>query len=133
MRKLKIQPNQAGYGVQRGDTVLFQELDGGAGRYDRDIQRKSHTITVAWTVNAAKYEYLHAFYLVWSQNPSEAFLADLIIDNAELAEYQCYFRSPVNLTGKSGATYAVSAELEVVAIAPDVAAAIALIDGWEAE
>lgn len=132
MRKLKIQPNQAGYSIERGNTVLFQELEGGAGRYDRDIQRKSHTVNVSWTVNSAKYEYLQAFYMVWVQNPSEAFLADLIIDSSELAEYQCYFRSPINLNNKVGGTYTVGAVLEVLAIAPDVAEAIALIDGWEA-
>lgn len=132
MRKLKIQPNQAGYSVQRGNTVLFQELDGGAGRYDRDIQRKSHTVNVAWTLDKTQYDYLQAFYLVWTQNPSQAFLADLIIDTHAMTEYQCYFRSPVNLSNKVGGTYSVGTELEVVAIAPDVAAAIALVDAYEA-
>lgn len=131
MRKLKIQPNQAGYAVERGNTVLFQELDGGAGRYDKDIQRKSHTVNVAWTLNKTQYDYLQAFYLVWANNPSEAFLADLIIDTHAMMEYQCYFRSPLNLNNKVGATHTVGATLEVVAIAPDVAAAIALIDAYE--
>lgn len=115
MHTLKQCPNQQGYSVQIGNGVIGQQLDGGLPRFRTDIKNPAHTVAVNWVVDAADYQYLLAFYYVWARNPSQPFKADLIIDNAPLEEYQCFFASPIQLDSKNGNAFMVSAQFVVKA------------------
>lgn len=115
MNRLAYCPNQSGYSAAFGNDVISQELDGGGGRYRRDIRRKSHTASVNWLIDLAGYQYITAFYRVWARNPSQPFVAQLVIDD-ELKDYECFFRSPINLDSQEGLAYKVSAQLEVKAL-----------------
>ena len=110
--------NQSGYSVAFGNDVINQKLDGGGGRYRRDIRRNTHTVNVSWLVELQGYQYLTAFYRVWVRNPSQPFIAKLVIDD-ELKDYECFFASPINLNSQEGCAYSVSAQLEVKALLPD--------------
>ena len=52
---------------------------------------------------------------MWARNPSQPFVAQLVIDD-ELKDYECFFRSPINLDSQEGLAYKVSAQLEVKAL-----------------
>lgn len=115
MHKLKKCPKQEGYTFQLGNGVIRQKLDGGASRFENDIIGASHTVAVNWVVGYGDYQYLLAFYRVWERNPAMPFLADLIIDDAPLAEYECSFIDPIQFGGKNGKVFMLSAQLEVKA------------------
>lgn len=115
--KLDMCPDQAGYGVQRGTN--YNEIQTGAGntRIRRTSKNAEHIVTVSWTTDKNGYNFLQAFYRLWeSQSPKiEHFVLDLVIDDAELQEYECYFvaGSAPNLTSVLGFCYKVSAQLRV--------------------
>lgn len=118
LNRLAYCVQQSGYTVDFGSDVINQELDGGVGRYRRDIRRQSHLVNVSWVVKLKGYQYLTAFYRVWMRNPSQPFLAKLIIDD-ELKDYECSFKGPIQLNSKDGPVYRVSAQLEVKALIAD--------------
>lgn len=111
-------PRQSGYSVQRGSTVISQALDGGLPRNRKDIKRASHTVQVNWVVKKGGFEYLNAFYNVWSDNPSLPFKALLKIDSGRMEEYECYFADgmPPELMSIDGPIYNISAMFTVKAL-----------------
>ena len=126
LNRLAYCVQQSGYTVNFGSDVINQELDGGVGRYRRDIRRQSHLVNVSWVVKLKGYQYLTAFYRVWMRNPSQPFLAKLIIDD-ELKDYECSFKGAIQLNSKDGPVYRVSAQLEVKTLIADDAFDDALI------
>lgn len=118
LNRLAYCVQQSGYTVDFGNDVIAQELDGGPSRYRRDIRRNSHLVNVSWVLKLKGYQYLTAFYRVWMRNPSQPFLAKLIIDD-ELKDYECFFKSAIQLNSKEGLVYRVSAQLEVKALIAD--------------
>lgn len=118
LNRLAYCVQQSGYTVNFGNDVIAQELDGGPSRYRRDIRRNSHLVNVSWVLKLKGYQYLTAFYRVWMRNPSQPFLAQLIIDD-ELKDYECFFKSAIQLNSKNGPVYQVSAQLEVKALIAD--------------
>lgn len=116
LNRLAYCVQQSGYTVDFGTSVIAQELEGGPSRYRVDSKNNVHYVNSTWVVSAKGYQYLIAFFHVWQRNPSQPFLAKLIIDNAVLDEYECFFRNGgFRLDSKNGRIYTVSATLEVAA------------------
>lgn len=109
--KMDLCPNQDGYSVQHGYGIIRQQLEGGASRFRKNKKNVPSIVNVSWLVEKDGYDYLKAFYEIW-QNQDEAFLLDLIIDDAELLEYSCNFTGGIVLNSVLGYSYRVSAELE---------------------
>lgn len=116
LNKLAYCVMQSGYTVDFGNNVIVQELEGGLSRYRVDSKNNVHSVNSTWVVSEKGYQYLVAFFHVWQRNPSQPFLAKLIIDNADIDEYECFFKNGgFRLDSKNGSVYKVSATLEVVA------------------
>lgn len=113
MHRMKYCSTQKGYSAQVGDGVISQELDGGAPRYRRAVRGTYHSANVEWVVQEAGFQYLMAFYRVWSRNPSQPFLAKLCIDNAPVENYQCHFDGSPSISSKEGDVFTVVARLRV--------------------
>lgn len=116
LNRLAYCVRQSGYTVEFGNNVITQKLEGGPSRYRIDSKNNVHLVNSTWAVNKRGYQYLMAFFHVWQRNPSQPFLAELIIDNAELEQYECFFSNGgFRLDSKNGRIYTVSAMLEVAA------------------
>lgn len=116
LNKLAYCVQQSGYTVEFGNNVIVQELEGGPSRYRVDSKNNVHYVNSTWVVKKKGYQYLVAFFHVWQRNPSQPFLAQLIIDDALLEAYECFFRNGgFRLDSKNGPVYTVSAILEVTA------------------
>ena len=119
MLKLAIPPDKESYSVEDGESTLAVQLEGGAARYRADYIGATAKITVKWTLDAQKYDYLRAFYRQ-TNDGADSFLADLIFDRSVPTEYECHFiPKTFKLNGHSGATYIVTAQLEVAPNPPD--------------
>jgi hypothetical protein len=133
MQRLMLKPTAAGYAAQIGGSVLMQQLDGGQPRFERDILGASHSVSLGWTTTAAGYQYLLSFYRVWLRNPSEPFIARLILDDHAMRDYQCQFMpNSLSLSSKSGPVYNVSAQITAKALASDDELDDAILMLWEA-
>lgn len=130
--KCVIPPDQAGYNVKDGKEVERVKLDGGKGRYRRDILNSTRAATVQWTVGREEYEYLKAFYKVAVVQASTAFKIDMILDKATLTEHDAYFIPETwELRAQRGHSYTVAAQLEVVPLPQDFTQDSYLIALWE--
>lgn len=132
MNRLMLPPTEAGYTANFGGGVISQKLQGGASRFEVDVLGASHMLSLAWFTDRAGYQYLMAFYRLWQRNPSQPFLAALIIDDHQLQDYECHFMpDTMNLNAVAGLSYSVSAQIEAKAITPDYAFDQSLVDAWE--
>lgn len=132
MNRLMLPPTEAGYTATFGGGVIGQKLQGGASRFEVDVLGASHMLSLSWFTNAAGYQYLMAFYRLWQRNPSQPFIAKLIIDDHQLRDYQCHFMpDTMNLVGTEGLSYSVSAQIEAKAKTPDYEFDQSLVDAWE--
>lgn len=111
--KLIVPPQQSGYSVSLGYNRIVQQT-GYVDRYRRGVKRQQHSVTVSWLTDRAGYETLVAFYHLWMDSGTY-FLADLIVDGADLQEYRCNMASGMQLTQIQGRAYYVSAQLTVQA------------------
>lgn len=133
MNKLSIPPDQAGYGVTPGSGTKRTELDGGLGRYRRDILNQSSLANCSWTVNREEYNYLMAFFRINEKNGGEGFYVDLILDTQEPTEYTAHIvPGSFQLTQQRGTGYTVTAQLEVEAVEHDYEYDQGIIDIYEA-
>lgn len=107
-------PLQNGYSVNKAPMAQEQILDGGLPRYRR-LPQGPHKVAVNWIVKKAGFEYLNAFYNLWSDNPNQPFQAALLIDHGRLTAYECSFAGgmPPRLDRKNGEMFYVSAEFYV--------------------
>lgn len=132
MNRLKLCPTQAGYSVQFGNGVNSQQLNGGASRFEVDVLGASHTVNLSWTTGQAGYQYLMSFYRLWQRNPSQPFLARLIIDDHQMQDYDCHFvPATFMLSAKTGKAHTVTAQIEAKAITPDYDFDQSIVDAWE--
>lgn len=114
LTKLTLAPDSSSYSVTDGKEVVSVALDGGAGRYRRDILDASSSVSVVWICDREEYHYLRAFYRALLGKGSKPFLIDLILDDPLPAEHKAYFvPGSMVLTGQKGLSYYVSAQLEV--------------------
>lgn len=114
MNTLKYCSTQEGYSVAFRSGVGSQELDGGAPRNRRLSKNSFHTVSVQWKVLEGGFQYLDAFYNVWSEAPSEKFNASLRVNGPEFKPYECLFvPDSFQLTSMQGPVYTVTAQLRV--------------------
>lgn len=134
MDKLKIPPQQSGYGVKYASGIINQKLDGGASRQRADVLGGSNTVSVSWVVNFAQFQYLQAFYRIQVSKAGTPFLADLIIDNGQVEEYQCFIVPNSWTFGSTkGLSINVSATLEVFAKTADLEFDQTVIDTYDGD
>lgn len=119
--KLTISPDQASYAVSdSSNEVVRVQLQGGAGRYRRDILNGSKIVNAVWTVGRDEYDYLQMFYRVMTYRAGEPFSANLIIGENDLTKHECRFiPGSWQLQSQKGLTYVVAAQLEVTALPYD--------------
>jgi hypothetical protein len=114
MIKLALQPAQANYKATDGVEVITNQLDGGRGRYRRDILNSSSIVVAQWSCMMFELDYVRAFFRTASKSGSLPFLADLVLNHIDLTEVVCNFvPGTMQLTCVGGANYAVTATLEV--------------------
>lgn len=115
MYKIAINPDAANYTTKDGKEVVAVQLDGGAGRYRRDIIGATSLVTAQWTVDAYGFQYLRAFFNTGTKKGSLPFKADLLLDQGGvLTEHICYFvPETFSLSQQQGNGYIVVANLEV--------------------
>jgi len=114
LSKFKLAPDNSSYSVTDGKEVIGVSLDGGAGRYRRDILGASSAVSVQWVCDRDEYRYLRTFYSALVDKGATPFLIDLILDNPLPVEHKAYFvPGSMVLTGQKGLSYYVSAQLEV--------------------
>ena len=131
MNRLMLPPTEAGYTATFGGGVISQKLQGGASRFEVDVLGASHMLSLSWLTDRAGYQYLMAFYRLWQRNPSQHFLARLIIDDHQLQDYECHFMpDTMNLNAVAGLSYSVSAQIEAKAVTPDYAFDQSIVDTW---
>lgn len=114
LSKFVLPPDNSAYSVADGKEVVSTQLDGGAGRYRRDILGATSTVNVAWIMGPDEYKYLRSFYRALTLKGSKPFLIDLVLDEPTLTEHKVFFiPGSMQLTGQKGLTYWASAQLEV--------------------
>lgn len=135
MQKLALPPDNSGYASTEGVDVLVAKVDGGPARYRRDFIGATSTVNVTWrNVTKAGYAYLRAFYNTAVARGSLPFLADLILDSADLIEHECYF-VPGSFGTQSvngGVLFDVTAQLEVKPLPIDDALNQSYVDVYTA-
>lgn len=113
LSKFILPPDNSAYSVTDGKEIVVTQLDGGAGRYRRDILGATSTVNASWILNEDSYKYLRSFYRALTLKGAKPFLIDLILDEPTLTEHKAYFiPGSMQLTAQKGLTYWVSAQLE---------------------
>jgi hypothetical protein len=111
---LDITPSQDGYSLSDSVSGVLTSLKGGVGRSRMDLFNTSYLVNVTWKLNRTRYETLAAFH---NTHQGEPFLMDLVVDSPFLTRHEVAFLpGTFRLDSISGATYGVSAALEVVPI-----------------
>lgn len=131
--KFILPPEQASYSVQDGEETIRVALDGGAGRFRRDILDATSRVRCTWLLTVAGYEYMRAFYKTATKSCSLPFLIDLQMDQVDgLTEHTVHFiPGTMKLTKVAGLSYVVEADLEVVPDIEDEAYNLILIMAFE--
>lgn len=112
--RLLLTPDSAGYSAAFAEETIRTELDGGRGRYRRDILNGSDRVTAQWILNREEYDYFMAFYRSVTHRGATTFQLELVVDTHALGERDVNFiPGSVQLSGQSGLSYTVTAELEV--------------------
>lgn len=134
MEKLYLEPIDESYAIQPPqDEVLSVQLDGGAGRYRADIDGGSTTVAASWVLDAIQYQYLWAFFRSSINRGADPFLIDLDIEGLGYGEQTAHFvPGSLQLTGKQGEIYMVSARLEVMAPNEDTDLDASVVGAYEA-
>lgn len=132
MHKLALAPSVDGYQAADGTGVIRVELDGGSGKYRKDVQNSAVRVDVTWHVDPDDYLYLRTFYNV-HDNGTLPFLMDLVIHSASLTEHECRFiPDTFKLSQVRGNEHTVKATLEVVPAEPDPAYDEGFVVSYEA-
>ncbi|MEI9995088.1 MAG: hypothetical protein WDM91_10870 [Rhizomicrobium sp.] len=132
--KLLLRPQSSGYAVTPpSGAIIRSALPGGAGEYSADVEGGTSLVDVNWLVDAARWQYLNAFFRNRTGGGAEPFLTDLLLDGAPLQEYTAYFiPESLKLTGTSGTARMASAQFEVLPAEVDDDADSSIVDIFEA-
>jgi hypothetical protein len=117
--KLLVTPEESNYTFEDGQEVVRVELEGGAGRYRRDVIGAASLVRCRWLLSQEQYFYLRAFYRSTVLNGSLPFLIDLLLDIPTLTEHTAYFKNEPRLNRVQGHMHQVQADLEVEPVALD--------------
>lgn len=133
MSKLHLDPAQGSLSGKHGAEHVAVQLAGGASRMRRDQLGAAALVDIEWYLDAAGYDYLMAFYRASAAHGSLPFTLDLVLDKAALAEYTARFvPDTLALSAVKGTCYIVGAQIEVIPLAENNAADLALIAAYEA-
>jgi hypothetical protein len=133
MAKLKLDPAQGSYSGKLGAESIAVQSAGGASRYRRDQLGAAAIAEMEWVLEADAYDYFMAFYRSSTEHGSSPFTLDAILNKAAIAEYTAYFvPGSIALAGVRGTAFVVTANLEILPLAENHAADLALIAAWEA-
>lgn len=126
--KLNLVPDQNSYSLQRIHNEFSRtDVDGGDGKYRRDLVISASKTAVKWVLNAEAYDILSAFYDSFVEAPLP-FKMDLVLEDAGRVECFCMFiPDTFKLTKISGRTFTVQATIEVRLPEYDIANDYALI------
>lgn len=115
MVRLEIPLSSDTYTVGKSaDELIRVQLDGGAGRYAKDLFGISDIVSCSFICPDSDFNYLKNFYN-GSVATGESFLMSLMIDGFELADYECRFMpNTFTVTGTRGLTTFVSATVEAI-------------------
>lgn len=111
--KFIIPPESESYSAEFGESVIRTKLEGGLGRYRKDILNNSIGVTCSWKFDAIQYDYFMAFYRSVADEGATSFEIDLILDASELIERTANFIPGSLKINQRGLTYFVSVTLEV--------------------
>jgi hypothetical protein len=112
---LNLPPDQASYVVTDGKEVVYNQLEGGFGRYRRDILNSNSLVDLQWTVNRGGLDYLTDFFENITNSGSLPFTIFLYIDSGiALTEQTAYFvPETFKISEGNGFSFIVSAQLEI--------------------
>jgi hypothetical protein len=113
--KLALTPTTSSYSIDESIAeVVRVQLQGGAGRYRRDIIGSTKIVNCTWITNSTGWEYLNAFYRVNNSQGGASFKMDLVISESVPKEHDVRFiPSTFKLSSIDGDMYTVTASLEV--------------------
>lgn len=112
-----IPPNAASYAVEFGEENIRTQLDGGLGRYRKDIANPSDMVNCSWNLTPQEYKYAMAFWRSQTAKGADPFQIELIVENENLGERLVRIMPNTwKLTGQAGLTYFLSAQLEIMPI-----------------
>jgi hypothetical protein len=116
MSKLTLPAIPEGYAVQELPQQIYQELEGGFGAMRLDfIGGAARVVTVSWKTDRAGYAYLRSFYRTNIAQNCPVFQIDLVAHTGAVIEYDANFLpETMSLSGISGHTYSVQAQIEAV-------------------
>lgn len=110
-----LRPGKGSYSVDFPKESHRVELDGGPGRYRRDILNGSFMVDCQWVLTPTQYDYAMAFYRTQTQRGSLPFEIYLIVDDSVLGERTAYFvPGTLKLVSQEGFAQTISATLEVL-------------------
>ncbi len=113
--RLLVVPEADSYTLNFPKHAERAELEGGLGRYRRDILNGSVRISPTWILDPTEYNYFMAFYREETVYGSEPFEMYLIVNSTTQVECTCnIIPGTVKLASQRGLAYTVSCELEVV-------------------
>lgn len=120
MIKLALKPQQGTYKERPGTETWRIDLDGGRGRYRRDIIGASSRVTVSFPLDQFEFEYFNRFYNSVAKNCSLPFLIDLVLDDVVPSEYVAYFiPGTLEKSIAGGPNHVAVVDLEVIPNAND--------------
>jgi len=91
MEKLNLRPEQSGYQANHASGFVAVELDGGGERRRLDFLNSHPTVRVQYLCDIWQFDYFMSFYRLHTRYGANAFLTDLILDQASICEYTCWF------------------------------------------
>lgn len=119
--KLILPPDQSSYSVGYGNDILAVRNDSPGSAVKRNQVNNSPTLDAVWICEEDDYNYLVKCHRASVTRGGERFRIDLMLDDStKLVEYYAKFvPGTFKLTGIAGATYYVSAQLEIEPIPYD--------------
>lgn len=114
--QLKLCPTESTYASKHNTSgYLRVDLEGGRGRYRKDILNPATTVNCRWVVERGYFDYLWAFYRTYLRT-MEPFQIDLVLEEwGEVRVLANIIPDSFQFETKQGPTYTVTAQLEVLA------------------
>jgi hypothetical protein len=114
---MALTPSTSGYSVSRGDTVLSARPGMGPSAQRLDYFNTPSTLAVHWNVGPADFNYLCAFYWTAIREGALPFLIEAVLDHPDPRQLAAkMIPGSFALSGLSGMTYSVDAQVDVVPI-----------------
>lgn len=130
--KLMLDPNEPSYSFAFPDEILSAQVNNGPSRRRTDYIGAPIFASVQFILDGDEYQYFQAFYRHSIGNGVLPFRMDLVLDDAEVAEYECNFQAQsLSMSAKAGEARTITATIEVKRNAPDDALDASVIDAFE--